>query len=482
MSLSSNVGNVLQPAAAGRSAANVHNSLAVLSLQRGDGAVTDMVLAASWAGLGSVQAAAPAEAAQEGAPDEDAAALQQRKEEVFHADNETNRAIVAAIAQGLSGDAGGCRALLALAEAAGPDGQHVLLLALCHACASGRGEQTGDACQTPLPALPVVTSALQGPVISAWPSVQVRLDTGIEAGCGCVCCAGAAGSLLALLLPDLPALGGDMAVEAGDAWGHFQDNDGLPTDDHFAALATDTDSVRGLTRRHALLTALQHACGEDLAAQQGGAAGVFARIAQLSPQAAFEAHMVAIVDAAAGAQRARRVPVGGLRAAQPCCLGARPGKVPNTLFLLIPVHAIDRLTSSEKGYQRNCRRQARCISVQVRALELLQARYAAPRPEHVAADTTAFFHTVLPRLLAAIASPERSVRAAGLAALPAAAASLKPSSVHGTLPAQHLAALIEALSRQRAALEADAGALPDALRYSLAHAQRNAKGRQDRSG
>jgi hypothetical protein len=106
--------------------------------------------------------------------------------------------------------------------------------------------------------------------------------------------------------------------------------------------------------------------------------------------------------------------------------------------------------------------------------------YAAPRPAHSAADSAAGFHAALPRILAAIAAPERAVRGAALAALPVLAASLGTSSGEepASLAAPYLSALAAGITRQQADFEADAGALPAALRYSLQHAQRRGKAGQ----
>ena len=114
--------------------------------------------------------------------------------------------------------------------------------------------------------------------------------------------------------------------------------------------------------------------------------------------------------------------------------------------------------------------------MQGRALELLGSRFAAPRKAHKAADATAAFHSVLPRLLAAIGSAHRSVRAAALVALPPAASSLSGSHAHGILAQPHLAELVAAVTQQREVLETDPRALASLLQDALRHAQQNGGG------
>lgn len=107
----------------------------------------------------------------------------------------------------------------------------------------------------------------------------------------------------------------------------------------------------------------------------------------------------------------------------------------------------------------------------MRALDLLRSRYSVPRKAHKAADATAVFHTVLPRLLAAISSPQRPVRTAALAALPAAVANIYGSHAKGTLTQAHLAELVAAITQHRDVFEADPGALASSLCSALQHAQ-----------
>ena len=107
----------------------------------------------------------------------------------------------------------------------------------------------------------------------------------------------------------------------------------------------------------------------------------------------------------------------------------------------------------------------------MRALDLLRLRYSVPRKAHKAADATAVFHTVLPRLLAAVSSPFRPVRAAALAALPAAVANMHGSHAKGTLTQPHLAELVAAITQHRDMFEADPDALAASLRSALQHAQ-----------
>ena len=98
------------------------------------------------AGLASVEAAIPAQAAEEDAGEGEGPQQQQRrKQEASAADCQTNRAIVAAIALGLSAAQDSQQALLAPAEPAETPHPHALLLALCHACASGRADDSGAA-------------------------------------------------------------------------------------------------------------------------------------------------------------------------------------------------------------------------------------------------------------------------------------------------------------------------------------------------
>ena len=115
-------------------------------------------------------------------------------------------------------------------------------------------------------------------------------------------------------------------------------------------------------------------------------------------------------------------------------------------------------------------------ATQARALLLLQVYYSTPRPAHAAADMAALFQVALPRLLAAASAPEPTVRDAAVLALPSLDAAAVPhprvrssSSYHPPLTPAHLAALAAGISKQRAHIEADAAALPAALRYTLQH-------------
>jgi hypothetical protein len=95
------------------------------------------------AGLASIEVVEPGQAPSEDAAEEEGAQQLQRKEEVFAADCQTNRAIVAALAAGLSAAGDAQQELLELAELAGAAGQHALLLALCQQCVSGRAAESG---------------------------------------------------------------------------------------------------------------------------------------------------------------------------------------------------------------------------------------------------------------------------------------------------------------------------------------------------
>lgn len=93
-----------------------------------------------WAGLGSVEVAAGGQGAEDAAPDGEAQGRSRAE-----ADCQTNRAVIAAVSQGLAAGDEAEQQLQGLAEAAGAPEQHVLLLALCHACVSGRATRTGAA-------------------------------------------------------------------------------------------------------------------------------------------------------------------------------------------------------------------------------------------------------------------------------------------------------------------------------------------------
>jgi len=111
------------------------------------------------------------------------------------------------------------------------------------------------------------------------------------------------------------------------------------------------------------------------------------------------------------------------------------------------------------------------LGLQVGALALLGSRCWPPRAAHKAADTAAAFHTVLPRLLAAAGSARRPVRAAALAALPAAASQLRGGRAEAALAGPHLAELTAAISAQREMFEADSQALEGLLLQWLQQAR-----------
>ena len=98
-----------------------------------------MVSAFHLAGLASVEVASGGQGAEDTAPDGEAQVHSKAE-----ADCQTNRAVIAAISQGCAAG-GAAEQLRSLAEATGVAGQHVLLLALCHACASGRAKESGAA-------------------------------------------------------------------------------------------------------------------------------------------------------------------------------------------------------------------------------------------------------------------------------------------------------------------------------------------------
>ena len=254
------------------------------------------------AGLASIEPATPAKPTGEDAGEGEGSQQQlRRKHEVFAADCQTNRAIVAAIASGLAAGQDAQQALLALAESAGPPGQHVLLLALCHACASGRAAGSGA---------PSPTSCREC-VLCIWPMFKVQQDYSHQhaeitlssselehGGAGAVAC------MLRLLLRDAAAMNKGLAITAAaeEDEAHLQE-DGLPSDGHFTALAAEPDQAQRAMRRTALLLALQQAGPEDLQRHAGGAAAAFKALATWRPAApSYLQHLRAIVDAAAQLQ------------------------------------------------------------------------------------------------------------------------------------------------------------------------------------
>ena len=294
-----------------------------------------------------------------------------------------------------------------------------------------------------------------------------------------------------MLLPNLAALAGEGCVEAAGSAAHFQ-NDGLPSDAHFAALAAaPADAVR-TTRRHALLLALRHASAGDLARREGGAAAVFAALAALSPGDALDAHLRALVGAVS-----TEVPAlvflseifgphsaDSRAAAAQVRLKSRAVDEMQKMMLTsyerrwLVTHQQDygcKPATSLTGRVRVSDSRAVC-SRQVRALKLVQAGHAALALSHPAANRAPASQLTLPRLLAATCSPLRAVRLAALDALPELAGALQSNGAQGALAAAHLSALAAAVSEQRAALVSDAGALPAALRLSLQRAQRAAHG------
>lgn len=103
------------------------------------------------AGLASVEVAPAGQGGEDSAPEGEAQARSRGE-----ADCQTNRAVIAAISQGFAAGGEAEQQLQVLAEAAGVPGQHVLLLALCHACASGRATDTGGVASS----IPVVMLTL----------------------------------------------------------------------------------------------------------------------------------------------------------------------------------------------------------------------------------------------------------------------------------------------------------------------------------
>lgn len=288
-----------------------------------------------------------------------------------------------------------------------------------------------------------------------------------------------------MLLPDLAALAGDVPA---DAAAHFQD-DGLPSDAHFAELAATPGDTMRATRRHALLLALQHAMASDLFRRQGGAAALFAALAALSPGDAFEAHLRALVDAVSSLAPAP-VFLSEVFGPNSRDAGAAAPQVTNK-SQAGHHNQVDMLqrawysASKAVAASSSCRHKPSgklhvtdgltFRTWQVRALRLLQAECAA-HTHLYPADCAPALQLILPRLLAAACSPIRAVRAAALDALPALSGALHQGGAPAALAAPHLAALAAATSAQRAALEADGGALPAALRLSLQSAQRGGHG------
>ena len=279
--------------------------------------------------------------------------------------------------------------------------------------------------------------------------------------------------MLQMLLPAAASLngGGGTEAAAGAGEAHLRE-DGLPSDEHFAALAAEPARVQRATRRAALLLALQHAGSEDLQRHAGGAEAAFSAVAALQPAAAFAPHLRAIVDA-----DTRQTPplafLAGLFGPHASGADAAVQVLPSHDPSTPPLSPRQTVVISLGGHHCPPRvAHADCWALQqVRALDLLRLHYAVPRPAHAAADASAAFHVALPRLLAAAAAPERVVRAAALAALPVLAASLAAAgnggSHHAAVAPAHIAALAAGVTRQRADLKADAAALPAALRHSL---------------
>jgi hypothetical protein len=284
-----------------------------------------------------------------------------------------------------------------------------------------------------------------------------------------------------VLLTDPATLSGDDLATMNDMPAHFTD-DGLPSDEHFSALAIAPQDTHKALRRHALLVALQHASPAVLEQRTGGPHALFRLIAGLSPALAFDSHLGALVETIAS-DRSPAVFLSDIFGVpgedgttspdlQVCweCIFYTAGTDPHWLYFAWALKPV----GFEVGSMDNTlalRPINSASGVQVRALELLASRFSIPRKSHKAADATAAFHTMLPRLLAAIGSAQRSVRTAALAAMPPATSSLTGSHAHGILAQPQLAELATAVTQQQEMLEADPQALASSLRDALRLAQ-----------
>jgi hypothetical protein len=90
-------------------------------------------------------------------------------------------------------------------------------------------------------------------------------------------------------------LDGKMVLDGSKAEQHF-DIEGLPTEHHFAALASATEASQLRWRRHAMLIALHHSSPSTLEQHAGSGQALFERLAGLSPAEDFQAHLCAVVD------------------------------------------------------------------------------------------------------------------------------------------------------------------------------------------